>query len=236
MPVEAVVFDWGGTITPFHDIDLLDLWRAAADRIEPDRAEELARALAEAEQQWWRRAVADGHSGSTHELMAAACAATGIDVERVVHDDALHAHLTAWTPHTYTDVAAPPLLRALRDRGLKTALLSNTHWPREWHEQWLARDGVLGLFDRRVYTSELTHVKPWPEAFLAALDPLGVAPERAVMVGDRKHDDIYGAQSLGMRGIWLRNDAVPGHPVTPDAEVDGLDEVLAVVDRWCQEG
>ena len=43
--LEAVVFDWGGTLTPFHDVDLLDLWRAAARRLAPERAEEVAAAL-----------------------------------------------------------------------------------------------------------------------------------------------------------------------------------------------
>ncbi len=28
--VHAVVFDWGGTLTSHHTVDLLDLWRAAA--------------------------------------------------------------------------------------------------------------------------------------------------------------------------------------------------------------
>ena len=30
MTVDAVVFDWGGTLTPWHDIDLVEQWSAYA--------------------------------------------------------------------------------------------------------------------------------------------------------------------------------------------------------------
>ena len=232
-PVEAVIFDWGGTLTPFHHVDLLDLWRVAARELAPDRAEEVAQALAVAEQDWWSRAVATGRSGSTAEVLAAAAAATGLNVPAALGDEALRAHLRAWTPHTVTDPQAAPLLRALRARGLRIGLLSNTHWPREWHEGWLERDGVRDLIDARVYTVDLPHLKPHPEAFRAVVTALGIAePAHCVFVGDRPLDDIAGAQRFGMRTIHLPNDTVPGYDVEPDATVTTLGEVLALVDAW----
>jgi putative hydrolase of the HAD superfamily len=233
MPVDAVLFDWGGTITPYHQVDLLDLWLVAARVLAPDRAGELAEALAAAERRWWDEAVRTGRSGTTAEVVAAAAAATGLDIDAALHDEALVAHLDAWTPHTVTDPEAGPLLRELRARGIRTGLLSNTHWPREWHERWLARDGVLELFDARVYTSELTSLKPHPAAFRAALLATGVGdPGRVVFVGDRPLDDISGAKRLGMRAVLLRNDYVPGYDVVPDATIGRLSELLALVDGW----
>jgi len=123
------------------------------------------------------------------------------------------------------------LLRALHQRGVRTGLLSNTHWPREWHERILARDGVLDLIDVRVYTSELAHTKPHAEAFRAVLGPLGVTPADAVMVGDRPVDDIGGAKALGMRAVLLPNDQVP-QGVAPDATISSLSELLPLVDGW----
>ena len=32
-PVEAVIFDWGGTLTPWHSIDLGEQWRVFAREI-----------------------------------------------------------------------------------------------------------------------------------------------------------------------------------------------------------
>jgi putative hydrolase of the HAD superfamily len=230
----AVVFDWGGTLTPFHTLDLADLWSAAARILAPDRAGELTAALLEAERESWERVAREAGmvSATLHDLLARASERTGVTFEEAVRDRALEAHLEAWTPHTLTDPEAEPLLRALRDRGIRIGLLSNTHWPREWHERILARDGVLDLIDVRVYTSELRHTKPHAEAFRAVLAPLGVEPEDAVMVGDRPFDDIGGAQALGMRAVLLPNDVVPSAPVTPDATIRRLSELLPVLDGW----
>ncbi len=231
--VTAVIFDWGGTLTPFHDVDLLDLWRVAARVLAQDREEELAAALAAAERDWWTRAVAENRSGTTADVLAAAAQSTGMDVDAALHETALTAHLEAWTPHTVADPQAVPVLTALRRRGIRTGLLSNTHWPRDWHEQWLARDGVLELLDARVYTSDLKHLKPHPEAFAAVLDALGgIDPEQVVFVGDRPLDDISGAQRMGMRAVLRPNDVVPGYDVTPDATIEQLSDLLTLVDRW----
>jgi putative hydrolase of the HAD superfamily len=40
MAVRAVIFDWGGTLTPWHSIDLGELWLAVCARHYP--AEEAA--------------------------------------------------------------------------------------------------------------------------------------------------------------------------------------------------
>ena len=86
----------------------------------------------------------------------------------------------------------------LRERGLRIGLLSNTHWPRAFLERFLERDGLAGLIDVRLYTSEMPFQKPHPTAFRAALDALEVDdPSTAVFVGDRPWDDISGASGVG---------------------------------------
>jgi putative hydrolase of the HAD superfamily len=232
--IRAVVFDWGGTLTPFHAIDLADLWAVAARILAPERAADLTAALLLAEREAWDRVANEGGmvSATLDDLVALASERTGVAIQDAVRERALEAHIEAWTPHTLTDPEAAPLLRALRERGILTGLLSNTHWPRRWHDRILARDGVLDLFDIRVYTSELRHTKPHAEAFRAVLEPLDVRPEDAVMVGDRPYDDITGAKALGMRAVLLPNDFVPAAPVTPDATISRLSELLPLLDEW----
>jgi len=53
-------------------------------------------------------------------------------------------------------------------------------------------------------TGELGHWKPEPEAFLAVLRRLGVAPQDALMVGDSIDFDIVPAKALGMQTAWVR--------------------------------
>lgn len=236
MGLKAVLFDWGGTLTEFHSIDMIDAWRVAAQVLAPERVDEVADALLEAEREVWERTTSSLLSATTAEVLRNASAAVGLPVDEVLHDDAILSYLEHWAPTTRARHDAVEVLTALRARGLRTGLLSNTHWPREVHEEYLVRDRLLDLLDARVYTSDLAHVKPHPEAFAALLTEVGVDPADAVFVGDRLHDDIGGAAALGMRTVWVRNDAVPRAEAVPDAVIDELQELVAVVDAWSQPG
>lgn len=231
-----MLFDWGGTLTWFHSIDMIDGWRAAAQVLAPDRAEEVAAALLAAEDDVWARTTSTLRSATTAEVLRNASIATGLPIDDVLHDKAILSYLEHWAPTTRAREDAQPVLEALRSRGLRTGLLSNTHWPQQVHEDYLERDGLLHLLDARVYTSDLEHVKPHPDAFNTLLEAIGVAPADAVFVGDRLHDDIGGAAAVGMRTVWVRNDAVPKADVVPDAIIDELKQLLDVVGDWCQAG
>jgi HAD superfamily hydrolase (TIGR01509 family) len=218
-------------------VDPVSVWVDAAGLLAPDRVDELAAALARTQQDVWDTTMDSLASGRVAEIVASAMATCGLprpDDEVVAA--AVAAYLGEWVPHAAAHATAAEVLRALRQQGLRTGLLSNTHWPAEWHEQRLAEDGLTDLLDARVYTSDLDYRKPHPEPFEAVLSALQVGPERAVFVGDRLHDDIYGAAGMGMRSIWIRNETMPGFDVVPDAVVDQLAEVVNVVARWSGGG
>lgn len=248
----AVVFDWGGTLTPFHDVDLLDLWRLAALEISPPQADEITAILAGLEASWWHsRDAAGGHAGngseggmtgSIAELLAAASARLGVDVAAAVVQAASRRDLTAWTPHTMCDPEALLLVHLVRARGLLIGLLTNTRWPRLWHERMLQRDGLLDLFHARIYTSDLPFDKPHPIAFQAVLDALGISdPSRVLFVGDRVRTDIRGARAAGMRTVLVRdggsgavNPGMVGHTgqLPADAVIGRLGQLLEVLDAF----
>jgi len=228
--IRAVLFDWGGTLTTFHSVDMLDAWKVAASVLAPDDTDRVAAALLAAEQEVWARTTSTLRSATTAEVVRTASAAVDLPVDDVLHDRAVTSYLDHWAPTTVARPEAREVLHALRARGLRTGLLSNTHWPREQHESWLARDGLLDLLDARVYTSDLDVVKPHEDAFRALLDAVGVDAHKAVFVGDRLWDDVYGAARLGMSTVWIRNDEVPPYDVTPDATVDTLPQLVEVID------
>jgi putative hydrolase of the HAD superfamily len=72
--------------------------------------------------------------------------------------------------------------------------------------------------------------KPAPVGFLAALTALGVAPQDAVMVGDRVDKDVVGAQRVGMQVLRVRAGEW-AHVSTPEGvpEVSNLHEALAAL-------
>jgi putative hydrolase of the HAD superfamily len=231
--LEAVVFDWGGTLSRFVSAELVDAWRLAARHLAPDREDEVTAALVAVEEEFWSTTSTHQRSTTLGELVAAGSARLGLDVAEALLEEAAVRHLDAWTEHVNHDPDAAQTLRELRARGLRIGLLSNTHWPRAFHERFLERDGLAGLIDVRLYTSEMPFQKPHPSAFEAALRALDVtAPDRAVFVGDRPWDDVVGAQRTGLRAVLRRNAHVPAYAVEPDAVIDELRELIELVDAW----
>jgi putative hydrolase of the HAD superfamily len=225
--VEAVIFDWGGTLTPWRTVDHEALWReVCAAHVAAASAAEMAAAIVAAEAALWRTAERDHLGATLDDLFAHA----GVTPAKAL----VATYFAAWDPYTRTDPAAAGLLRDLRARGIKVGVLSNTLWPRTRHEQIFARDGILGLIDGAVYSSELGTTKPHRAAFRAAMDAVGVAdPGACVFVGDRPYDDIYGAKGAGMRAVHVPHSTVPHFDgAEPDAVVQRLDEIAALIDAW----
>ena len=236
-PVRAVIFDWGGTLTPWHTVDLAEQWRVFAREYhldDPHLVDELAVRVHAAEEAGWQRGRHDDHvSARIEEILA--------EADVVADDPRLVAGLAAyrrfWEPHTFTDPHVRPLWEGLRDHGIRVGVLSNTIWSRDYHQDVFSRDGVLHLIDADVYSSETPWVKPSPEIFRYTAKQVGVEPEACVYVGDRAYEDVHGPQAVGMRAIWLPHSDIPvGQQVavdaTPDAVAHELIDVLEIVTRW----
>jgi putative hydrolase of the HAD superfamily len=116
---------------------------------------------------------------------------------------------------------ALPTLEALRRRGLKIGLLSNT-----------ARDLEAfvehhGLSVDAVLTSRAHgKTKPHETIFRRMLELLDVAPDEAVMVGDTVEDDIEGARAVGMRALLVDREGRYGDDLE---SLDDLREVPAAL-------
>jgi putative hydrolase of the HAD superfamily len=231
MQPDAVIFDWGGTLTRWHDIDFHQESLALAHAVVASDAgvEVHAEALHRANQAIWGRSRDHQQSATVADLF---------DEAGLEHDPELLVHYREfWEPHTGTDPHVGPLFTTLRERGIKVGVLSNTIWPRAWHEDFFRRDGVLDLIDGAVYTSEVPWTKPSPEAFAAAREAVGARdPARCVYVGDRLYDDIWGARNAGMKAIHVPHSVIPveqvGHSEgEPDAVAHELSEIPGLLDR-----
>lgn len=222
MAVHAVIFDWGGTLTPWHTVEPRAAWIAAVGD------DEVADRLLAAEREVWVRSRDEHRSGSLDEIFTAAGVAPTGAMRSAFHE--------WWEPHTFLDPQVPALFDALHERGLKVGVLSNTIWSRAEHERIFARDGVLDKIDGAVYSSEIAWTKPHPEAFRAALDAVSVAdPGAAVFVGDRPFDDIHGAKTAGLHAVLLPHSDIPDVQKGPvegeaDAVITQLADLVAVVD------
>ena len=110
-----------------------------------------------------------------------------------------------------------PTLRAVRSRGLRVAVVSDTGFDLR---PALDRLGLTPYLDAVVMSYEQGMCKPEAAVFRTACDRLGVRPERALMVGDNPLTDS-GAVSAGLYAFLL--------PAPPKSGPRGLEHVLSLL-------
>lgn len=117
---------------------------------------------------------------------------------------------------------------AIRQRGLGTALVCNAGFTTTPHLlPMLTHYGLAEHLDVMVFSDQEGFAKPDPRIFGKALGGLGLAARECAFVGDNPHTDIAGAQAVGLYAIQVGRKERDG--VTPDARIDDLSELPAVV-------
>jgi len=115
----------------------------------------------------------------------------------------------------------PGTLKALKERGFVTAILSNGS--PAMLEAAIRAAGLAGVLDFALSVEEVGVFKPDPRVYQLAVDRLGV-PVSAICFQSSNAWDAYAASAFGMRVVWCnrygqRAERLPGHP---DAEVRSL--------------
>jgi epoxide hydrolase-like predicted phosphatase len=87
------------------------------------------------------------------------------------------------------------LIRDLRGKGVRTALLSNS-----WGPDGYPRQDFPDLFDAVVISGEVGMRKPEPRIFLHSAELLGVAPAECVFIDDLEAN-VKAAIGCGMTGV-----------------------------------
>jgi HAD superfamily hydrolase (TIGR01549 family) len=216
VPIRAVIFDVDFTIArPGPDLGP-DGYRRLGERhgltLDPSRYDDARRAaladlkrhpeLDHDEEIWvlFTQRIIEGMGGAGDTYRAA------VEMER------------AWAVSHHFELYddAPPVLEALRERGLKLGLLSNT--ARDL-EEFVAHHRLT--VDAVLTSRSHGKTKPHETIFRRMLELLDVAPEQALMVGDTLDDDIEGARAVGMQAVLVdREGRYPG--------LESLDDLRAV--------
>ena len=122
----------------------------------------------------------------------------------------------------------PETLEQLRERGVKTAVLSNKF---DVGTRLLADRCLPGLFDIVLGDAPPAPRKPNPTTLLQMLDDLGVRPEEAAYVGDTQVD-VQTARNAGVMAIgvsWGYDAANPLRPDELDAYIHEPGELLEIL-------
>ena len=182
--IEAIIFDFGGVLVPFSQMDSLKEQEARLGLQPGKLAETLwqspdwrqAEVGAITDEEYWRRA---GARLGLHTPEAIRCFQQ--DLFRDAKTDRRMADLVRWLRGQY-----------------RTGLLSNASdvLPRLLGERY----GLDGLFDVEVISALVGLAKPDPAIYQLALERLGTAPEATVFVDDYELN-VEAAAALGIQAI-----------------------------------
>ena len=163
----------------------------------------------------------------------------GLIAEHFLDNDHIHSIMLEFhTPtalHAKTAPGASPGLRALRERGVKLGVLSNSPVPGICHTHTLTHLSLSEFFDFQIYSYDHGLRKPNSKIFEKALDMAKSLADESVMVGDSPYLDLIPALGLGMRVIRFlpqsKNDALPcsePHPryLSDIRSIEEVDEIL----------
>ena len=233
--LKAVLFDWGGTLMQeeWNDEIALEGHSAGLAAIARDglpTPDDFTRFLNEHEELF---AIAAEDEIDIAAVMRRPFEHHGFELE----DAELRQFLTAahgvWASYYSLASSTHALLEALRSRGLKLALVSNTASPEWLLRPVLEQQGLVERLDAIVLSSEVGKRKPHPAIFEQALSELSVRAGEALFVGDRLDADVLGTSRLGLQtvqAVWFRADD-DQVDVEPDFQAFTQMDVLNVVDR-----
>lgn len=199
-PRTGLLLDFGGVLTT----DLFASFTAfcTAEGIDPGRVRDIFRSDEDA-----RRLLIDLETGAIDEEEFEPAFARMLEVKEA---DGLIERLMAGARPDHRMMNA---VRAAREAGVKTGLISNS-----WGVKRYDRDLLGRLFDGVVISGEVGIRKPSKRIYLMGAESVGLPPEQCVFVDDLEFN-LKPARELGMAGV---------HHTDVDETVPQLEKLLGV--------
>ena len=231
--LQAVFFDMGSTLSHQDPTREDVISRFLLDRGHPQSLDSIRRALLKSDT-WWHLWIEKRPFGwnddKLRERMRQQYRQTFLETLGLENTDGLRQSLDdLWNTSImrrhnaiYPDVL--PTIAALRERGLKLALVSN------WDTSLNSHCDDLGLtphFDTIVGSFYVGYEKPDPRIFHVALERLSLQASQVLHIGDMYVSDVVGARRAGITPVLLDRD-----DLQPEAEclrVRTLDQILPLV-------
>lgn len=97
----------------------------------------------------------------------------------------------------------------------------------------LQNHGIAQHFSTFAFSDEVGHSKPHPDMFRKVLNASGLQPHEVVHIGDRDHNDIKGAQAIGMKAIlFTATRDVDREHTSADAICEDYADLVDTIKGW----
>jgi putative hydrolase of the HAD superfamily len=234
---QAIFFDLDDTIVSFTaSTDIC--WRQVCaayglqlDRITP---ESLHQAINEHSHWYWQdrerhRLGRQNLPQARRDIVLAALKNLGVGNHELAHQIG-DAYTTVRDEAIWLLPGAVDTLHYLQQKGVRLALVTNGTSVEQRSK--IERFGLARFFDCIVIEGEFGTGKPEARVYHHALAQMHVKPEDVWMVGDNLEWDVWGAQQVGIGGIWvdLAGKGLPeSSPAQPDRIVRSVTELVGEV-------
>jgi 2-haloacid dehalogenase len=218
--IKAIAFDAFTTFDP-RPVFVL------AEKLFPGRGAELSNVwrTRQFEYQWLR--ALSGHYAdfwqATEAALVFAANLLKLDLTAEKQQTLMQAYLAvrAWPD-------AAPVLRSLKDSGVRMALLSNATAP--LLDTWIKNSGLEGFYEHVLSTDQIRTYKPAPQAYQMGIDAFGLKREEIAFAAFGGWD-VAGAKWFGYPTFWVNRLNVPMEElgVAPDAMGSTLTPLLDFV-------
>jgi HAD superfamily hydrolase (TIGR01509 family) len=94
--------------------------------------------------------------------------------------------------------------------------------------------GINHLFDAHYHAENVPRPKPHDDMFIAAIKHAGVSANECIHVGDHPEQDVFAAQQLGFKTVWvnLLQQSWPQELRLADHEINHLDQLIPFVKQF----
>lgn len=242
-PVEAIVFDLDDTLISWAQptVSREDFYRPRVGAIRAYMTElghklpvgdDFFQIVDEAVFATWAEAKKTWQIPSFGTVLCFIFADLGINADQVDVNEVLKVFNWGPRPGVVLFPDTIPVLEALRRRGYRIGMLTNSFLPMWVRDAELRAYEILDYLEVRITAADVGYLKPHPQIYLEMMDALQTEPERTVFVGDRPKNDIAGANNFGLISVLMD----PPHldrelnGIVPDYTISSLSELLPILD------
>lgn len=239
--IRGFLFDLGGTLFDYRGSTETDLFRMCSQRSYQALAHDYAiridyptyyRLISRGFLHRWIWALATGREIETERLFRGLTRPLGIRVTRRAWPRIERAWHAPMRERCRLLEGAVDLLAALKDRGLRLGVASNTIWSRDIVMEMLGDLGLSPFFDAFTFSSELGYRKPHRRFYLVAARRLGLSRSRLGFVGNQAREDVRGPERHGIRAIHISKKRRRFPLLVPRHQARDLREVKEIALEW----
>jgi putative hydrolase of the HAD superfamily len=219
---KVLLFDLGNTLAQYYDVrDFQPILKQAIIEVQDYLSQN--RLLHISEDDLWCRVREEDHESLDYRVrpleqrLARIFELNNLPSDSRVADAMCRCFMKPIFARGYCYEDSVPALRELKEKGYRTAIVSNTSWGSPaylWREE-LNRFGLSTYMNTVVFCRDIGWRKPARQIFLYALEKLSALPQNCVFVGDEPKWDVVGPRAVGITPILIDRSGASQSSVEP---------------------